>query len=386
MTNKSATKALTLFGILANIIIAVITIIAAYGGTVNPNKTTIPAIISMTFPVLVCLTIVSLIICLFVNRKIAIIPGITLLLSFSSILNICPLNLPHKALTPDEEQRSFSVLSYNVYSFTNYFQSPINPRDTLTQKDEARLGLSNPTLSYILSCDADLVSLQECYISLLSNNHGYISTALYDSICSKYPYRICELTNAILSKHPLKQIKIQQPLQRSGYIIGAETEIDGRQLLFISVHLKSLGLDQDDKAIYREITKGEGGRQAISDAKSRLLTKLSNAFRSRADQAELLRHQIDSIGIEDVIIAGDFNDIEGCYAQRIIQKDNFKSVYREAGFGPVITYNANRFYFNIDHILYRGSMEAVDYSRKKFKRSDHYPIQAQFIWSDNNTN
>jgi endonuclease/exonuclease/phosphatase (EEP) superfamily protein YafD len=58
----------------------------------------------------------------------------------------------------------------------------------------------------------------------------------------------------------------------------------------------------------------------------------------------------------------------------------FKDAYRQCGFGPEITYNANKLYFRIDHILYRGDMDAINIRRGKLKSSDHYPLLATFLW------
>lgn len=83
-----------------------------------------------------------------------------------------------------------------------------------------------------------------------------------------------------------------------------------------------------------------------------------------------------------MIVAGDFNDIPGCYALRELCRDDFRNAFTEAGCGPIVTYHANRFYFHIDHIVYRGNMEAVAYRRGDCEASDHYPVIATFRWTD----
>ena len=56
----------------------------------------------------------------------------------------------------------------------------------------------------------------------------------------------------------------------------------------------------------------------MKEVKSKLLTKLATAFKIRAVQAHAARSVIDSIG-GPFIVAGDFNDIPGCYAMRVIR-------------------------------------------------------------------
>ena len=157
--------------------------------------------------------------------------------------------------------------------------------------------------------------------------------------------------------------------------------IMGHKTLVVSVHFQSIGLNSDDKALFHQLTEGEGARK-VKEVKQQLLGKLSLAFRERAKQARLLREQIDSLNVENVIIAGDFNDIPDCYAMRLLAKEDFKSAFATAGCGPTHTYYGNRFFFNIDHILYRGKMHAVGYERQKEGNSDHYPIEVKFIWKD----
>ena len=55
-----------------------------------------------------------------------------------------------------------------------------------------------------------------------------------------------------------------------------------------------------------------------------------------------------------------------------------RSVFRTIATGPVITYHSDRFFFNIDHVLYQGDVTPVRYRRGSIKSSDHYPIYVTF--------
>lgn len=60
-----------------------------------------------------------------------------------------------------------------------------------------------------------------------------------------------------------------------------------------------------------------------------------------------------------------------------------KDAYVECGFGPLITYHANRFYFKIDQIFYSGNMlDAVKIKCVKNPSSDHYPLLVDFVWKE----
>lgn len=372
-------KILNIACYIGNGLLALITLLSGYGGAVNPETSTIPAILAMTFPLWLALTIIILIINLFVSRRMAIIQGVTVLLCIGPILNFCPLNISSSKMTPEEQERSFTFMSYNVYGLLDY-KNPSSPKDSTKLRKEVGEDRSNPTMSYILKQNLDIICLQEFYMDI-SPKSQLFSRALYDSICDRYPYKVRGAANAIFSKYPIYSVPVKQPDDPTAFYLAAVVEIQGHKTLVVSAHLQSIGLDANDKALYQELTQGEGSRQAIAGVKRQLYSKLSKAFRNRSEQARLIRQQIDSIGIENVIIAGDFNDIQGCYAMRELARDDFKSAFTMAAFGPVITYHANRFYFHIDHILYRGDMEAVKFhTDNKFGRSDHYPVDATFVW------
>lgn len=163
--------------------------------------------------------------------------------------------------------------------------------------------------------------------------------------------------------------------------------IQGHRVNLFNVHLESIGLSMADKALYQNLfDKAPGSERAIrkelSDVKHQLISKLAVAFRKRADQARFIRHTIDSIG-GNFIVAGDFNDIQGCYAVRTIMDGDMKDAYAENAFGPTITYHGNRFYFRIDQVLYKGDMKAVDIERGDIESSDHYPLLTTFVFDGN---
>ena len=120
-------------------------------------------------------------------------------------------------------------------------------------------------------------------------------------------------------------------------------------------------------------------RNELSQAKHNIIPKLLDAFKMRAQQVDSIAKFLDS-ATADVILMGDFNDVPGSYAYRAMTKSGLKDAYNSCAFGPMITYNDNRFYFRIDHIFYRGAMKAVRVKRGNLKSSDHYPLKATFVW------
>lgn len=91
----------------------------------------------------------------------------------------------------------------------------------------------------------------------------------------------------------------------------------------------------------------------------------------------MVRQYVDSVS-DPVLLCGDFNDIPGCYAYRVIAGGDMTDAYRAAASGPAITYHADRFYFRIDQMMCRGDLTPLRVWRGTIPSSDHYPLIGYF--------
>lgn len=350
---------------LLNIACGLCTLLAGYGGYINPDKFALAQLANMTFPGWIVLTLILLAVNLFIRKKLAWLSVAVLVACIGPILTISPLNFTSRSLSPDDESRTFTLLTYNVYNFRD--NQGVNPE------------WGNRTLSYILSTDADIVCLQES-----SNLNGVGKKAQRDSINSRYPYRLYSNRSGevLLSKYHATEIDTPQPDWGSGSFCAYDVEVEGHEVTVVNCHLQSIGLTDDDKELYRELTDKElrnPSRNELSKVKNGIGTKLLAAFRIRAQQARYIK-EFFATRKGNVILVGDFNDVPGSYAYRTIKSDGLKDAYSECAFGPTVTYNDNRFYFRIDQMLYRGDLEAVRIKRGDLRSSDHYPLFATFLW------
>lgn len=350
---------------LLNIACGLCTLLTGYGGYINPDKFALAQLANMTFPGWIVLTLILLAVNLFIRKKLAWLSVAVLVACIGPILTISPLNFTSRSLSPDDESRTFTLLTYNVYNFRD--NQGVNPE------------WGNRTLSYILSTDADIVCLQES-----SNLNGVGKKAQRDSINSRYPYRLYSNRSGevLLSKYHATEIDTPQPDWGSGSFCAYDVEVEGHEVTVVNCHLQSIGLTDDDKELYRELTDKElrnPSRSELSKVKNGIGTKLLAAFRIRAQQARYIKEFL-ATRKGNVILVGDFNDVPGSYAYRTIKSDGLKDAYSECAFGPTVTYNDNRFYFRIDQMLYRGDLEAVRIKRGDLRSSDHYPLFATFLW------
>ncbi len=110
------------------------------------------------------------------------------------------------------------------------------------------------------------------------------------------------------------------------------------------------------------------------------MAKIAEAAKARADQIKTLEKYIAKYGGKNVIVCGDFNDVNGCYGiNSLCHESRLRRTYPLVAFGPTVTFHANHLFFRIDHILFRGDLEPYSISSPRIPYSDHYPLVATFI-------
>ena len=356
-------RGLDIFLICLSVFCAVALLATAYGGYLSPLKYGGKVgILPLCFPFVTAAGMAVLLVDAFFSRAGVFIAGIGFLLCAGPLLDFFPLNVTESKAKEGTE--TFTLLSYNVYQF--------EPREE-ADADGKR------TLAYILERDADIVCLQEALLLTPSEKTG-ITASQADSLHSKYPNIIHSNDGqCILSKFEVNPIHLNtNDNSFAGGDIGAYrvTLPSGRLIGIFNVHLNSYSLTDDDKELYHDLTKLQ--REPIKDIRNQLLDKLAAAAVGRARQTQQLIRWLRLYGGPDAIVCGDFNDVTNCYAIHTLADAGFRDVYPRVGFGPMHTYNANRFYFCIDHIMSRGALKPLWLKKGHLRSSDHYPIEVEF--------
>ncbi|MDE7427265.1 MAG: endonuclease/exonuclease/phosphatase family protein [Muribaculaceae bacterium] len=341
-------------------------ILSAYSGCIAPQTWKLAPVVTMTFPGWVLGIILVGLIDLFTVRRWLWLCGATLAVASPTLWNYSPLHIPYAFLDEDEKARSFTFLTYNVYNFESYSKEyPDN---------------QNPALKFILQTDADVVCLQEALL-LQVNAKTHITQEQMRRLSEKYPY-IMQTGEAqmLLSKFPtvILPMRMDKNPGAGKCDVGAfRVTIDGQDITIFDVHLQSFGLTSEDKEAYRDFTRSPS-EEEMGEVRT-LVSKIAEAARKRAMQTEVLMNCIKKFGGPNVIVSGDFNDVPCSYSLRRLGDVGLKQVYPRVALGPMVTYYANKFYFRIDHVLYRGSLTPVELTRPKVKASDHYPQIITFV-------
>lgn len=354
-----------------NILLSVGLILSAYSEMVPPAQNKYAVAMVMTFPFWLAAIVAIFIIDLIWWRRSAMIAGVAMIICTPQIRAFSPMNFPVKTMSAALKARSFTIMTYNTLQFIDQQ----NPDGNTT----------NPQLDYIMAMRPDIVCIQEAEYLLPTIRNSITEDQIY-ALQQMYPYIFTTKELSFLSKFPAEVLPINFPAEqfKSGNLAGYRVVIDSEIINIFSVHLRSLAFSKEQRSLFKNIVDGEDIRKDdLKEAKSELLSPLLKAALERAEQIKLLNGYIRKFGGPNVIVCGDFNDPVGSYALYYLSSESdLRQVYADVGFGPTITYNANNFYFRIDHILYRGNLKPYSIERGDLKASDHYPLTATFTIPD----
>lgn len=354
----------TLIASAVSLAVAAVYMASAYGGKADPAESARMAVLGLGYPIALGVLTVLLVVWLCLRRwTAAAILTVALVATWGQLTTFSPFNIP---LGAKEGENTFKVLTYNVMNFTDNTGIQHTP---------------NRTIRFILDSDADLVFLQEAAQTTDFDQAEYVRDEI-DSIKAHYPYYHNSRGDVVLlSKFPILDVVSKVYAKGHQRVLGWDVLAHGDTIRAYCCHLESIQLTESDKNLYRQLTNLNNMKSSddIEEVRSTIITKLARAYRARSEQARRIRELLNSTR-HQVILCGDFNDTPGSFAYRTIAGSDLRDAYAECALGPTITYHCNRFYFRIDHILYRGNFDAVNIERGSLNSSDHYPLLATFKW------
>jgi endonuclease/exonuclease/phosphatase family metal-dependent hydrolase len=330
---------------------------------VSPLDTNLFSYIGLGFGVILIVNIGYLALWIIFSKwKLALISLSAILLCYKPVTTFSPMHF----ISKKEPEGCIKLLTYNVQGF---------PQER--KKDASE----HPILDYIAATDADIVCLQEYFVS--KTGQSIFSQRDVDRILNQYPYHsVTGLESsgkyhifglACFSKYPIE--KTHEVVFESSYNGAAvyTINIDGKRYAVANVHLESNNIKPEDRKLYNDfLQKTDSVR--FEQVTSNIRTRLGAAYRIRSQQVEKVRQFIDKQDTHGTVICGDFNDTPISYAYHRMAK-GLKDAYVATAFGPGITYHEDLFLFRIDHIMHSENIKAYRAGRDKVKYSDHYPLR-----------
>lgn len=340
-------------------------LLTAYSPYIQPVEHPLRSCLGLAFPIFLIVNICFLFFWLIIRHyKLALLPLAGMLLAYPQIRTYMPVNF-HTDHLPEG---SLKILSYNIMGFNG-----------CTKKDG-----KNPILTYLQESGADILCLQE-YAT--SDSQQHLTQKDVDQALKDYPYhRIDKLgkaeatTNRIAcySKYPiLSARKLDYPSSYNGSVVY-ELKIGKDTLTLINNHLESNKLTKEDKVVYEDMLASPQ-RDKVESGARLLLGKLAEASALRADA---IARAVEQSKHPTVIVCGDFNDTPISYTHRVAGQ-GLNDAFTQSGQGLGISYNQNKFYFRIDHILTSKNLQTYNCTvDKSIKDSDHYPIWCHFFFKE----
>lgn len=331
----------------------------AYSPHINPLEHSRLACAGLTFPIFCILNFCFLLLWLVLRSRLILLPLLGYLFCLSQLWLYCPFNFS----SDKRPQDAIKFLSYNVMGFA----------------DLKRTADYNPVLDYLRNSEADIICIQEY-------NEGAGKHAAKKNILSAmqgYPYQKVHRVGdghssnrvACFSKYPIISAKRVSYESRNNGTIAYEIVVEKDTLLVINNHLESNKLTDTDKSLYTGMLRNPEAEK-VKEGALFLLHKLAEAQRIRAKQAQAVHEFVKSSKHSNIIVCGDFNDSPISYTHRAIV-EGLTDVYARSACGPGISYNQNKFFFRIDHLMVSQQIQPfyceVD---RSVKGSDHYPIWA----------
>lgn len=175
----------------------------------------------------------------------------------------------------------------------------------------------------------------------------------------------------IYSKYPIIN---QQELRYKDkcYALIADIVYQKDTLRLFNIHLESNHFAKNEYEIFSnpDPSLNENTRNSVSV----LLKKLARYSSIRSVQV----NQINKLIAESphpVIVCGDFNDTPGSYAYRKIS-DKLQDAFIEKGKGYGNTFNGKLPAMRIDYILCDTAFQINQYQVSKYDKSDHFPVMS----------
>lgn len=344
-----------------------VTLLAAFGGHINPDHLTLPSILVLVLPYLALLTFIISLAWFATRHLITGALGIAaILIGWSGIGASFPLSLPDKA---PEGAKTFRILTFNSLHL-----------DDIERPDAP----GNRAANFLINCGADIICLQELVNWDDPKEIHNFSEGLRDSLFAVYPYRAGLPAEGhgdlkVLSKYPVTLVPGVADLTEyvSNRFAYFRVDIDGTRIGLVNMHLTSYSLTEKERNVITDIHSAKTAKNSAREFKSEIFSKLQNSFQGRADNVDnLIDKTADIRG--PLIVCGDFNDVPASWSYRKMRSAGFKDAYAETSFGPAITYNQHMFLFHLDQIFYRGNLQPLWVKKERIKTSDHYPLMAEF--------
>lgn len=330
-----------------NIVLTVLTFIAYVLPFLAPKLFPLLSVLTLILPLFLILNGLFFLYWLLQLKRQVILSGMVLLLGITFINKFYKFS----STNSDEEEKDFTVMSYNVRLFNIFKWIP----------DE---NVGETILTFINEQNPDILCIQEYSENAKVDLRVYKYKAIFMS------GKKIKTGQAIFSKFPIfNQGDFKIP-EAGNNVIYADIRKGKDTIRVYNIHLQSIKISPDVNEI-------EDNVDVIDQSKSQLLFgRIRDAFKTQEHQAEILvKHKKECH--YPIIICGDMNNSPFSYVYRNIKSD-LNDCFEEAGTGFGQTYKFKYYPARIDYIFADKKMKVKSFtSFSQFENSDHFPIMSR---------
>ena len=342
----------------ANVATVIVMLLVGFSDRINPADHPLVSTLGMAFPILLVINMAFLLFWLIFKWTRAWIPVVGYILAYVPISIYMPINA---SASPPEG--ALKLVTYNVCSFGGNFkyeQGFEKVRD------------------YLIDEKADIVCLQEdndtwrryCFKNYEERGLTHNDTIV---LCNDATRFNCL---GIHTRFPIiRRERIDYPTVSNNGSAAWWLQVDKDTVIVVNNHFESCHLNQEDRAQYRQLLKGEMARDSVRAESQLLMVKLAEANAKRSRQIVAVCEYIEQyLGRYPVIVCGDFNDNPISFSRHMMGK-YLHDCFVETGRGIGLSYNQKAFSFRIDHIFCSSDITPYEcFVDSKMDASDHYPM------------
>lgn len=342
-------KYISLMFLVFQCVVSVFTIVALFGGEVNPVGHSARTMLVYVLPILIAINLVMLIYWL-VRRKwiYALIPVITVACCIPYMGTLIQLGSVDKNAKAEKE---LQIATYNVAMFGR----------------ETSGFLAQDILAQMRRHKVDVLCLQE-YNEISGDKKNSESYKEY------LPYMAIGRNDMVIfSRYPIKGNKTILFDDTNNSAMWADIDVKGQMVRVFNVHLQTTGINTTlHRASKLQAANPYGD---YSKTNSRVLNAIFGNYMLgvmfRAGQAITVANEKRSSELP-CILCGDFNDVPYSYVYNTMLGDMVDG-FKECGSGWMYTFRGRKA-VRIDYIFHDPFFKGLSYYKEDLTTSDHLPV------------
>ena len=349
----------------ANLATVIIMLLVGYSDRLNPADHPLLSTMGMAFPFFLLVNIAFLFFWLIFKWRMIWISVLGLVCAYVPINIYMPLNSRQ-----DIPEGALKLVSYNVCAYGGNYK--------YEQGFET-------VLKYFVEQEPDIICVQEDvdtwrrYVFREYEKHwAYNDTIVICNSVESFNTLGIHTRFPIIKRERIEYASLANGSAAWWLKVGKDT------LVVVNNHFEGCHLNNDDRAQYRQIIKGELPSDSARAESKLLLIKLAEANAKRSNQVRAVLRYVEEHSQYPIIVCGDFNDNPISYSRHAMA-EQLTDCFRETGRGIGLSYNQKAFSFRIDHIF--CSKQLQPYNCKvdvEMDASDHYPILCWLKMAENN--